>query len=174
MNYFKDENNKIFAFDDTQVIQGYAEGLTILEKPIWNGKVLVGHKKISKVQKKEDGSYATYYNEDETIDVVKEEAEAKVTALSNANTEYEMQVKALTEGVPESEKLTWTKQELEARGYLADNTHTTPLLDGIVSTRGIDKDYLVNKVIEKADLYAQTIGNLTGLRQSIEDKIVGN
>jgi len=32
MNYFKDTNNEIFAFDDEQVAQGYAKGLTSITK----------------------------------------------------------------------------------------------------------------------------------------------
>jgi hypothetical protein len=126
-------------------------------------------KLLSEFELKEDGTPYAEYNQDGTPDLVKEQEEAKLTTLSKANAEYEEQVKALTVGIPESEKLTWTKQEQEARAYLLDNTVATPLLDGIVVNRGVDKDYLVTKVIEKADMYAMAVGTLTGLRQKAED-----
>lgn len=84
---------------------------------------------------------------------------------------YENQVAQLTSGVPQSEIATWAKQELEARGYVVDNTFPTPLIDSLCSARGVDKDYLVSKIIEKADLYASAIGQLTGLRQKQEDEL---
>jgi hypothetical protein len=73
MNYFKNNNNEIFAYDDEQVSQGYGEDLTELESPIWNGSILAAHKNISQVETKEDGTPYTYYNEDGTPDLVKEE-----------------------------------------------------------------------------------------------------
>ena len=104
--------------------------------------------------------------------IAKVASDAKQNTLNQANSAYEAQVLALTAGVPESEKLTWTKQEDEARAWTIDNTANTPLLDAIVSARGIDKATLVDKVIVKADLYAQAIGTLTGQRQAIEDSLV--
>lgn len=105
------------------------------------------------------------------VDTVTVDANKLVQQLKDANTDYEQQVQELTKDVPESEKLTWTKQETEARAYLLDNTVSTPLIDGIVTARGVDKAYLVSKIIEKADLYAAAVGVLTGQRQAIEDSI---
>ena len=129
-----------------------------------------------KLTLREDGNIFTSYlpNMVDGKYVPDMDAEAKAekeSALVNANTEYENQVKALTTGIPESEKLTWTKQEQEARAYLADSSAVTPLLDGIVASRGVDKDYLVLKVIEKADMYATTIGYLIGYRQAVENTL---
>ena len=67
MNYFKNNNNEIYAYDNEQVQQGYGKDMEELLSPIFNGKVLIGHKNISQVELKPDGSYATYYNEDGTI-----------------------------------------------------------------------------------------------------------
>lgn len=127
---------------------------------------------LSELETKEDGSYYTYYKEvdgEYQPDLVKEQELEKAKVLTDANADYESQVKSLTADVPESEKLTWTKQETEARGWTADNSYPTPLVDGIVATRGVDKAELVAKIIVKADLYAVAVGQLTGLRQAIED-----
>lgn len=92
--------------------------------------------------------------------------------LEQINREYEISIEALTAGVPNSEKQTWTKQELEARSYLVDNTTPTPFIDGIVTNRGVPKDYLVSKIIEKADAYTYTVAKLTGERQAKEDALI--
>ena len=91
----------------------------------------------------------------------------------DANIQYELGVSALTSGVPSSEISTWTKQESEARIWLADNSANTPLLDAMCAAREVDKEYLVNKIIEKADAYAVAIGTLTGIRQKQEDELKG-
>ncbi|TLP41029.1 hypothetical protein [Arcobacter arenosus] len=90
--------------------------------------------------------------------------------LNNINSEYETKVALLTSGVPQSERLTWTKQEQEARAYLLDNKVPTPLIDSIVENRTkYTKDELIAKIIYKADNYASAIGTLVGIRQAQED-----
>lgn len=114
-------------------------------------------------------------NEDGTISITFREltsAELLPYALKDINKEYEDAVRNLTIDTPDSEKQTWTKQESEARAYLNDSTVATPLIDSICEARGVDKEYLVNKIIEKADAYAVAIGELTGLRQAKEKQIL--
>ncbi len=103
-------------------------------------------------------------------DIVAIEAEARIQAKNQVNIDYEAQVNALTEGVPEAEIKTWTKQELEARAYKADNTTSTPLIDALCEARGVPKDYLIGKIIDKAEIYAVAVGTLTGIRQKAEDE----
>lgn len=64
MKYYKDNDNNIYTF--------YEDGFQEIETPIFKGKVLKGHYNITQVETKEDASYATYYNEDGTIDWDKE------------------------------------------------------------------------------------------------------
>ena len=96
-----------------------------------------------------------------------------VYLLSKINTDYENAVSQLTSSVPNSEISTWAKQESEARAYLLDSTASTPFIDAICLARGIDKSYLVDKIIEKADAYAVVVGMLTGVRQKLEKEITG-
>lgn len=96
--------------------------------------------------------------------------QVKENKWAEINAGYERAAAAVKAGVPGTEISSWTKQETEARAYLADSTATTPLIDALATSRGYDKEALVLKIIEKADAYAATIGNLTGLRQKYEDQ----
>lgn len=151
--FYKIENGQLVSGSGTKVPDGFSEDWSLL-------------------QTKEDGSFYTYYNEDGTANLEKEQADGKAKALADISNEYEAQVKELTAGVPESEIKTWTKQELEARAYLADTQAPTPLIDALATYRGVDKVYLVSKIVEKADAYAVAVGQLTGLRQKLEDELV--
>ena len=114
-------------------------------------------------------------NEDGTISTTFREltnAELLPYALKDISKEYEDAVRKLTIDTPDSEKQTWVKQESEARAYLSDTTALTPLIDAMCETRNCTKEYIVNKIIEKADAYAVAIGRLTGTRQAKEKLIV--
>jgi len=105
------------------------------------------------------------------LSVAEQEQESKNKVLDEANTNYANEVSKLTAGVPKEEVLTWTKQEQEARAYLEDATSPTLLIDALALNRGVSKDILVSKIIEKADAYAGAVGVLTGIRQKIEDEL---
>lgn len=115
-------------------------------------------------------------NEDGTISTAFREltnAELLPYILKDINKEYEDAVRKLTIDTPDSEKQTWLKQESEARAYLSNDMALTPLIDAVCETRKCTKEYIVNKIIEKADAYAVAIGRLTGLRQAKEKEILG-
>lgn len=104
--------------------------------------------------------------------IVKEERNDTNYLLSKVNQEFTNSVNSLTTSIPKDEIATWTKQENEARAWFIDNNVSTPLIDAICTSRGVDKAYLVNKIIEKADAYAIAIGTLTGERQKQEKLII--
>lgn len=104
--------------------------------------------------------------------VVSYDREDKSYLLTKLNTEFEDSVAQLTSSTPQSEISTWIKQESEAREWLKDNSAVTPLIDAICTNRGVEKDYLVSKIIEKSDAYAVALGELTGLRQKQEKLIL--
>ena len=89
--------------------------------------------------------------------------------LADINKEFETKVKDLSSYIPESEKLTWDKQEEEARKYLSDAAEVTPFLDIVCSMRGVTKEYLANKIIEKTDIYVASVGALLGEKHKKED-----
>ena len=95
----------------------------------------------------------------------------KKSELEIINKDYEDKVNALTIETPDAEVKTWSEQKTEAKAYTLDNTALTPLIDSIAITRGVPKELLVTKILEKADIYANAVGILTGERQRLEDLI---
>jgi hypothetical protein len=93
--------------------------------------------------------------------------QAKATKLAEVTTAYNNAVYAIAKDVDRFELASWTKQEDEARAYIADNTIATPLLNGLVETRGLGEAVLAlaNKVIENADNYQKAYSAVLGTYQ---------
>ena len=94
---------------------------------------------------------------------------AKSAKLEEINATYNTATSALVETYPQTELLTFDKQESEARAWTADNNAETPLIDKLAEGRQIDKVELVRRIIAKADAFALATGYLTGQRQRFED-----
>lgn len=93
----------------------------------------------------------------------------KMVEINNA---FETSMLAVRNDYTESEIMSWTKQEVEARRWLKDNTYATPLCDLISEARGMPKTELINKIIIKADQYAYATGLAVGRRQACEDRVM--
>lgn len=91
---------------------------------------------------------------------------------SSINVEYNKATEALLSGYPQTERDTFWKQETEARAYKADAAAVTPYLDGAAVGRAISKVDLVDKIILKADVFSQAVGELTGKRQRLRDAVL--
>lgn len=86
---------------------------------------------------------------------------------------YSGAMAALLAGYPEAEVATFSKQEGEARAYLANPAAVTPYLDAAATARGDDKATLAGKIIAKAEALAGAVGAVTGKRQGRRDAIEG-
>lgn len=95
--------------------------------------------------------------------------ELKATKLNEINTSYQQAIATLTPTYPDDERLTFDKQEQEARAWLTDNSTPTPFVDALAAGRQMDKSELVGRIIAKADAFAVASGLLTGQRQRYED-----
>lgn len=93
----------------------------------------------------------------------------KARKLDEINAAYQQAITALTPTYPDDERLTFDKQEAEARAWLTDNTAPTPFVDALAAGRQMDKAELVSRIIAKADAFALASGSLTGQRQRYED-----
>lgn len=93
----------------------------------------------------------------------------KARKLAEINSSYQQAISTLTPTYPDDERLTFDKQEAEARGWLADNSFPTPFVDALAAGRQMDKAELVKRIIAKADAFALASGSLTGQRQRYED-----
>jgi hypothetical protein len=80
---------------------------------------------------------------------------------------FEFNVEKLIEGYPQFERDTFSVQDSEARAWLLDNTTSTPLIDAISSSRGIEKSELINKIIIKSDKFKSMVGTVIGEKQKI-------
>lgn len=97
--------------------------------------------------------------------------ELKATKLNEINALYQQAIATLTPTYPDDERLTFDKQEQEARAWLADNSTPTPFIDALAAGRQMDKVELVGRIIAKADAFATASGLLTGQRQRYEDML---
>ena len=101
------------------------------------------------------------------------DADLKPFLVELANKEFESKVTALVADVPAYERNTWTEQKSEALAWLKDNSVSTPILDAILEarTKFSNKQELVDKVLAKAEAYAEAIGRLVAERQAKEDEL---
>lgn len=97
--------------------------------------------------------------------------EARAIKLIEINNEYTSATSNLIANYPDTELLTFDKQETEARAWLSDNTVSTPLIDMLAAGRQMDKAELVDRIIAKADAFTLAAGYLTGQRQHYEDML---
>lgn len=95
----------------------------------------------------------------------------KSRKLAEINDAYQQAIATLTPTYPDDERLTFDKQEAEARAWLADNSAPTPFVDALAAGRQMDKAELVSRIIAKADAFALASGSLTGQRQRYEDML---
>ena len=93
----------------------------------------------------------------------------KAAKLNEINGAYQQAIATLTPTYPDDERLTFDKQEQEARAWLADNSTPTPFIEALAAGRRMNKAELVNRIIAKADAFALASGSLTGQRQRYED-----
>lgn len=107
--------------------------------------------------------------EDGKIVLGPELAELKAIKLAEINASYQRALAKMTPGYPDDERLTFDKQEQEARGWLADNSFPTPFVDALAAGRQMEKAELVDRIIAKADAFTIASGSLTGQRQRYED-----
>lgn len=97
--------------------------------------------------------------------------ELKARKLNEINATYQQAIATLTPTYPDDERLTFDKQEAEARAWLTNNTTPTPFVDALAAGRQMDKAELVSRIIAKADAFAVASGLLTGQRQRYEDML---
>lgn len=96
---------------------------------------------------------------------------AKRSKLNEINLKADEALSKVTSIYPVMEIVSWYKQEIEALHYRRDPNYPTPMTDAIALYRGIDKEILVDRITEKAKLFAQISGATFGRRQVLEDRL---
>lgn len=97
--------------------------------------------------------------------------EAKAAKLTEINAACDAEIEAIKVSYPDTEVMTWDKQEMEARALVLDAAADTLLIDSIASARGLDRVELANRIIANADQFATASGASLGKRQALKDEI---
>ncbi len=77
----------------------------------------------------------------------------------------------VTKGYTRAEIVTWAQQKAETDAYGLDVAAATPMIDSMVSKRGLSKSDVVNRISTNAALFAGTVGALLGRLQHLRDLI---
>lgn len=98
---------------------------------------------------------------------------AKENKINELKDDLDLRVSKITSDAGFSEKLSWSKQETEAKAYLEDNTALTPYLDILIQSRdsGESKTELCNKIILKSDAYGVFHAKVLGDYHNKLDKV---
>lgn len=75
------------------------------------------------------------------------------------------------DSTPNFERETWQEQETEAKAWKKNNQASTPVLELIARTRGVDLNQLREKAYQKALAYRQISAVTAGQRQRYEDML---
>ncbi|WP_052081017.1 hypothetical protein [Pseudomonas sp. ML96] len=86
-------------------------------------------------------------------------------ALDKLRDECDRRLAALKRDYPDSEVLSWDKQEAEARAGGG------PLVAALAVARGIDEAELIRRILQKAEAFAVLSGTIIGQRQALEDRV---
>ena len=79
----------------------------------------------------------------------------------------QFQIDQIAKGYPQFERDTFAIQESEANAYIKDNEAPTPFIDELCSSRGIDKDIMVAKILANAAALKLATAPIIGQYQKI-------
>ena len=99
-------------------------------------------------------------------------AEQKESLIAQLANKTDALKAGLLVGYPQTEIDSFYRQEKEALAWQADHNAETPMLKQIALLRGVPFEILVQKVIEKSEMFAMVIGAIIGQRQQLEDRIL--
>jgi len=99
--------------------------------------------------------------------------QAKASKLAEVTATYNTSITALVGNTDQYELTSWTKQEAEARAYVASNKAITPLLSGMIVARGLGETVLqfANLIIANADAYRNAYATILGTYQANQKAI---
>lgn len=92
-------------------------------------------------------------------------APTEASVLLWLHQECDRRLAAVKAGYPDSEVLSWDKQEAEARAGGG------PLVSALAAARGLDEQELIRRILAKAEAFAVLSGTIIGQRQALEDQV---
>ncbi|GFM37721.1 hypothetical protein [Desulfovibrio psychrotolerans] len=118
-------------------------------------------------QEPPDSPYAVWGGEAWLVDVDAARSAKRREIVSRADAF----MATLTANYSEHEKLSWSKQEAEARALSVDPDAAAPLLTGIAATRGIGLLDLRDRVLANVATYEAVSAAVLGQQQRYEDQL---
>jgi hypothetical protein len=99
--------------------------------------------------------------------------QVKAKKMSEITKAYNDAISTLVGNTDQYEMASWSKQEAEARAYIADNSVATPLLSGMVAARGLGESIadFAKKIIANADEYKISYATILGAYQAKQKAI---
>ena len=79
----------------------------------------------------------------------------------------QFQIDHIGKSYPQFERDTFAVQETEANAYMKDKEAPTPFIDNLCSSRGIDKDIMVAKILANAEALKLVTAPIIGQYQKI-------
>ena len=79
----------------------------------------------------------------------------------------QFQIDHIGKNYPQFERDTFAVQETEANAYVKDKEASTPFIDNLCSSRGIDKDTMVAKILANAEALKLATAPIIGQYQKI-------
>ena len=125
------------------------------------------------------GEYTYVYSEDlseqpselqfEQIILTKEELVKlkECIYIKALETNVQLQIDNLVKDYPQFEIATFPTQESEATAYSKDKTALTPFIDNLCSSRGIEKEAMINKILVNAATLKELTAPIIGEYQKI-------
>lgn len=98
-------------------------------------------------------------------------ANAITNQIALINADYSTAIHDMVKDTPDFERESWPKQEAEAKAFSIEQSSQTPYIDKLALSRGIPREILLTKVLEKVSLYEEAHAHLTGIRQAKEDAL---
>ncbi len=106
-------------------------------------------------------------SQDKQAELFNQKKEALIRKIANKTDRLK---DSILVGYPQAEIDSFYRQEKEALTKKANQNAETPMLSSIALSRGVSLDVLVDKVLEKAELFASIMGGIIGQRQKFEDR----
>ena len=110
---------------------------------------------------------------EDTVATIHPLAERVTGKKAQINRQVDQAVNDVTSKYPKTERDSWYKQAEEAKGFTADSTFATPLLDAMANNDATEKAVLAAKIMTNIDVFAAGVGALLRKKKSLIDRIDG-
>lgn len=172
-------NGKSINIDTAQTIDGrqYPAGVLRRNPAL---RASLGIVEVTPQPRPDERWYFVTSNRDGTFTATPKKAkDVKQLVLDQVNADFDAAMHDYAKEYPEYEQKTWEQQRTQSAAWVAwDDAGrvgpepATPMLDGIASARGVDREELIRRANGKSQLFKAISAGAIGRRQALEDQIL--